>query len=163
MAWELVKKRGKGKYTADWGISDMFRYFRRNTKDEDFLLERRDFCKVISLLNMKAMDRVIERAETLKFPSRMGEIRIIGKELDISKEKSLSIDWKKSNELKKKVYLLNDDTDNIRYRFVWNARGNFSNCPNKTRYFYKPSRIQSRRIKDCLRSDDKSINYPIRY
>lgn len=74
------------------------------------------------------LDEILNRSEELKMPHRLGTVRIIKYKPKAYNSKSLSVDYKLSNELGYKVYHLNEHSDGYKYRLYWHKdiAGNFS-------------------------------------
>lgn len=96
-------------------------------------MEYKEYNELLSNFFKFLLDSLIEGKE-LKFPSGLGSMKISGKKLEIKfNEKGeiekINIDWPKTKKLwkeceeckknNKKIYLLNEHSDGIRYRFLW--------------------------------------------
>lgn len=71
-----------------------------------------EMCKVI-------LEHVLERSEGFKMPYGLGLIQVGKYKPKIYTQQSLSVDYKTSNELNKKVYHLNEHSDGYKFRLYW--------------------------------------------
>lgn len=71
-----------------------------------------EMCKVI-------LEHVLNRSEGFKMPYGLGFIQIGKYRPKTYTQSSLSVDYKNSNELNKRVYHLNEHSDGYKFRLYW--------------------------------------------
>lgn len=118
--------------------------------------------QIIYTYNYAFRDYILETGERVKLPWGLGSFTISKRKTKRSvifkgEEKMiLPINWPKSIELGKRVYILNTHTDGYRYKWTW--------FPNDARIYqafiwvFKPSRITSRKLAEYLKKP--SSPYP---
>jgi len=117
-----------------------------------------DWKNIISSYNEILVRYILETGEVMKLPAGLGEISIIKKKRKLRRGKNdeflnLPVDWKKTKEKGKKVYILNYHTEGFFFGWKWfKLTAKFT----QARYFYfKMCRKQSRLLKEYLISDNK--------
>lgn len=81
----------------------------------DYSLYKRildEMCKVI-------LEHVLERSEGFKMPYGLGFIQIGKYKPKTLSPESLSVDYKSTKELDKRIYHLNEHSDGYKYRLYW--------------------------------------------
>lgn len=107
--------------------------------DIDYSLYKRildEMCRII-------LEYVLERSEGFKMPFGLGIIQVCKYRPKTLSEKSLSVDYKASNEYNKRIYHLNEHSDGYKYRLYW------SKIPKTfpDRYKYQLSLVRSNKRK----------------
>ena len=83
--------------------------------DVDYSLYKRildAMCNVI-------LEHILERSEGFKMPYGLGLVQVIKYKPKTLTDKSLSVDYKASEEYNKKIYHLNEHSDGYKYRLYW--------------------------------------------
>lgn len=153
MSHEL-QKRGKGKYTKDFTLKDIYKYYKEEHPNDEFAVDEKTYRKIILWFNKRAMQMILEDAREFILPYRLGVIRVRKRRQDIVNNKP-HIDFGLSRKLNKTVYHLNDHTDGYYYRFFWSKIG--CNAKNYTAYFFKAGRTNERKISELIKA--KKIDY----
>jgi len=103
---------------------------------------------------------ILETGEKARIPSGFGEFSItkkIRKKIKITpdgKERiNLAIDWKKTKEKGKRIYLFNHHTEG--YYFGWKWFKKSTRLKNVDLWWFKPSRVTSRLINHYIKTDNK--------
>lgn len=118
----------------------------------------KDFKRILLALNEYVMrDKVMHEAKVYIPPYELGRFFINkyrGSQLRNRDETDITsnfgIDWVKSKELKKKVYILNLHSDQYKYKWFWHrSKGNFI---YKEIYRFKPLRKYSRELAKVIKS-----------
>lgn len=132
---------------------DKFNQYRQHVKDKEVKLNKTEFRAALSLFNKKLIDEIIFN----NFEFRIVNTGILSlKKSKVAKFKDgkinnkLTIDWVKTKEYKKIIYLMNEHTDGYRYFF------NFKpfNYKNKKYYKFKASRNNNRYLAKILKNPD---------
>lgn len=138
----IIKKRSKGKIKGCLGIRQMFKYYKENyDKNADY----KEFSMIIKECNKDLIDHIINKAEIVLLPYRLGEIQVAKFERGFNKPKNKwSVDWQKTRELGFKVFF---DSKFI-YKIMW--KKHIAIVKNKTGYKFNASRQTSRLVKPAL-------------
>lgn len=158
----MAYKRTTGKHNCDYGLIDLYKEYKSESKDP---VSYKTYSEFIKEYNERIMNAVIYEALEYKMPYRLGYLRIQKrKKKPYFKDgklikKHISIDWKRTldswrsqwpnltdEEIKqiplgedKKILLHhNDHTNGYSVRFYWDKR--FSNAKNQIAYIYKATR-----------------------
>lgn len=125
------------------------------------------YVKICNDFSKYIIKKVLEGFE-VTLPSRMGTLSIIGREQNIKYDEEgnmygLAPNWKETiklwnedpvaKEQKKKVYHLNEHTDNIRYRYLWSKKSML--VKNKTLYALQMTRENKRAINKRVRIENQ--------
>jgi len=142
--------------------------FRSSSKDNYI-----DFCKthpsiiisfdkwknIIYTFNESFRDYILETGEKAKFPYGFGEFSIVKKKrkktkiVDGKEIINLPIDWKKSKEKHKRIYLMNYHTEG--FFFGWHWFKDTSRVKFHDLWYFKTSRVTSRLLAHYLKISDK--------
>lgn len=135
-------------------------------------VDLKTYVAINNLFNKFIVSEVLEGKE-ITFPCNMGTLGLIGREQKITFEedgniRGLAVDFKRTNELwsrdpeakanKKLVYHMNDNTENIRYKYVWNRLK--AKIKNKMLYSLVMTRTNKRTAAKCIKSGKQ---YKVRY
>jgi hypothetical protein len=154
-----IKERGKGKYPADYGLGDYYKYYLNNLSKEELPLGSEamstryniSFSKyrtVLMKIFRKARTKMILNNLEYPLPCNMGKIMIqkVRKKIKLDDEgnviRRIPIDYKatrllwatdaEAKEKKLKVYQFNDHTNGYRLKIVWLKR---TSNMNKKKYY----------------------------
>lgn len=145
------------KFSNSYGIEDYWRYYCRNCKTIPYA-RYKEILEYI--LNEYAL-LISEKAMDMKFPYKLGQIRIV-KHFRTTKFEgdemitNMPIDFKATNELwkvdpeakksKQLVYLLNQHSDGYMYQIKYTV-SDIADRYNKLRFLkYKPARVMTRQF-----------------
>jgi len=156
--WILMyKTRGKGKIGKSLGLIDAFKEFNKHqNKNSHFKVDYSLYKDICASFNKEIVKDILYNSGTFKVPHRLGEIRIQKKKMNFDTTSNLKIDWKKTNELGKRVYHLNEHTDSYRYKWYWKKSKVI--IKNKTAYSFTATRANTRKLASILLSNNK-IDY----
>lgn len=132
---------------------DKFDNYRKETKNDKTRLNREEFRAALSAFNKKVIDEIIFNNFEFSILN-MGVLSLrktkVEKFKDGKVNKRLGIDWVKTKEYKKVIYLVNEHTDGYKYFF------NFKpfNYKNKKYYTFKASRNNNRYLAKILKNPD---------
>jgi len=175
-----TKPRGKTKIIKDYGIEDIYRFYKSRTnnpvsydKFSIFLLGKRTGIKGMF---RDIRDYIVYKAYTFIIPYRLGSLRVrrITPEIRFFpdgkldyKNSLMRVDWKatkdywennsEAREKKIKIYHKNLHTRGDITKPYWDKYS--SNVKNRTVYKFKAVRDFDRMIPKALKSGDKSIDY----
>lgn len=116
--------------------------------------------KIIYTYNELFRDYILETGDRVKLPWGLGSFSINKKksrktiDIDGREITVLPVNWKRSKEAGKKIYLLNSHTDGYRYKWIWFADD--ARIYQTSIWVFKPSRVSSRLLAHYL---TKSGNY----
>lgn len=116
------------------------------------------FRSVILTYNKMVRDHVLETGDKFRFPFGFGDISIrkwkkkkINTLPDGRQFIAMAVDWKKTKEIGKKVYLLNNHTDGFRLQWKWFRKTAI--FESHSIFVFRPSRETSRKIPEILRKN----------
>ena len=95
----------------------MYKSFCAENKDIDISYSR--FKRILESFNEILRESILERSEGFKMPSALGYIQIVKYKPKSYTAKSLSVDYKASNDLGKRIYHLNEHSNGYKYRLFW--------------------------------------------
>jgi hypothetical protein len=147
-------KRGKGVYKRDYGRSDIYKFYKKNTVKE-LQVDYKTFGSICDDFNKLIIDDILINSEEVKLPIRVGFIRIKKTKMNFTDKNTLRVDWKESKKLKKRIYHLNSHTGGYKYRFYW-KKGAIKNI---TAYSFIPTRTNSRRLASILKDNNRELDY----
>lgn len=148
------KKRGEGVYKRDFGIKDIYKFYKQSTV-KGLQVDYKVFRDICDEFNKAIIDEILINSEDVKLPVRLGRLRIKKTKMNFTDKNKLRIDWKKSKELKKRIYHMNEHTGGYKYRFFW-KKGIIKNI---TAYAFIPTRTNARRLASILKDEDRELDY----
>lgn len=162
----MLKPRTKGKIHTDYGIRQIKKWYFKNLNENFYKYKkeiRKDYNKIIKDFNKEIINLLLTEAFEFIMPERLGTLRVKKKKTKIKinpdgtlDTKALSVDWKSSKELKKKVFHINSHSDGYKFSYFWNKRG--CNIKNNTIYCLKVVRQNSRKLAKIIKTD-KKVNF----
>ena len=151
-----IKPRTKGKIGPTLGLKDSYKDFKNTEKLGDyFKIDYKTYRAVCESFNKLTVEDILFNTGEFKLPHRLGSIRIQKKKMNFTKE-ALKVDWKASRELGKRVYHMNDHSDNYRYKWYWKKTNAI--VQNKSLYSFTASRANKRELARIIKNE-KSIDY----
>jgi hypothetical protein len=157
-----METRGKRKFQTEFGARDYYKYYRKKSKfpkhlHVDKLLGSSLFRQILSEY-FKLISEELFKNNSFMLPCGFGWLSIIKLKPKIIGRRGqvlLSIDWKESKKLKKKVYHLNEHREGYVYKFHWKKPRHHKGI---SWYKFKPSRFNNRHLAKLLK-EDKSIDF----
>jgi len=147
-------KRGEGNYKKDFGSDDVYKYYKSNVIPE-LQVDKQTFRKICDEFNKEVIERILRSSEEVRFPYRLGTLRIKKSKMKYDDKNKLKIDWAQSKKLGKRIYHLNDHTGGYKYRFYW-AKGIVKNI---TAYSFIPTRTNTRTLASILKDKERELDY----
>lgn len=139
-------------------LKDSYKFYTEElTEGSAFHVEYATYKNVCVDFNKMICKYILEEAGEFELPYRMGTLRIKKTKMDYSNKNHMRPDWKKSKELGKKVYHLNDHTGGFRYRWAWNKSNVVT--VGKRLYSFYPTRTNKRTLASLLKDEDINIDY----
>lgn len=139
----------------DWRSSSKDEYLKFCKKNPHINLTFDEWKNILFLFNDYIRTYILETGSLVKLPFGFGlfginkrkrKMTYINKE---GKEKiNLPIDWKKTKEKGKIVYIFNYHTDGYSFNWIWFPRRSF--LPLSSFWYLRPTRATSRTLKDYL-------------
>jgi len=146
-----MKNRSKNKIQIDYTIDDIYNYYHDMHKNDELNIDEKTFKKVLYTFNKRIFECMLEDSESFKLPKRLGTIRVKKVKMSFKEGSSCKIDWAMTKKYNKKIYHMNDHTNNYRYRFYWQKDS--CNAVNKTAYCYEATRKNKRRLAYLLKNN----------
>lgn len=115
--------------------------------------------EILYRFNEEFRDYILETGDRIKLPHGFGEFSINKKKRRRFKSNgekefiNLPIDWKKTKEKGKIIYNFNHHTEG--YFFGWMWFKEFSRLKYTDLFYFKPSRLTSRKLSEFLNTDNK--------
>lgn len=149
-------------------IRSGYRYYKNNVENP---VPEKDYVKINNECNRFIIDKVFEGFD-VHLPARMGVLSIVGKKREIKFDEDgnpkLPPDWKKTKELwnrnneakvrKQLVYITNEHSDGIIYRFFWSKKKIL--VPYKSLFSLIMTRDNKRRVwQEVLSGKEFAIKY----
>lgn len=103
------------KNKKSYGTYDIYKEYCKTHEEVPYAL----FKRILEEFNINLLIALQDRSEGFKMPHGLGYIQIVKYKPKTLTEKSLSIDYKASNDLGKRVYHLNEHSDGYKYRLYW--------------------------------------------
>lgn len=145
---KLVTRQGKpGKMTADYGIPDIYKYYREQTGPAS--ISRAKFGAFIRELNEEIVKEILAKPDRINLWCNMGSLSVKKYKQKFNKKK-LRVDWARTKAVGKRMYHLNEHRDGYRYFFHWEK---VAGVPNISAYNFFPSRGCWRELGKILLTD----------
>lgn len=120
---------------------------------------------ILNTYNKMFRDYVVETGDSFKLPHGFGEIliwkwkkkKIITNPITGKQHIAMAIDWVKSKQQGKHIYILNNHTDGFRMQWKWlksTARFELSEI-----YVFKPTRESSRKISEAIKKNPHHYHF----
>lgn len=139
-------------------LKDAYKFYIKDIpKESPFYVSYKTYRQLCESFNKLISKYILEEAGEFTLPYRLGTLRIKKTKMDYGNKNHMRPDWKKSKELGKTVYHLNDHTDGFRYRWAWN-KSNVVTVGKKLYCFY-PTRTNKRTLASLLKDEDKNVDY----
>ena len=132
-------------------ISDFYEFYlsyieRETVYDVDYKTYRQiveDYFKYV-------VEEIMENSREFKLPCRLGNLSIVKRQPKNFDNKSLRIDYHESKVQGKAVYLINEQRNYYKFRFLWSKK----DCllTNKTKYQFVASRANKRRLAQIIKN-----------
>lgn len=136
---------------------DVYLRFRKEHPDTDISFKK--WKEVVYTYNYAFRDYILETGNKAKLSWGFGEFAISKKKIKKFKEHNgvtyvnLPIDWKKTKEAGKKIYMFNAHTDGYRCKWYWFIKE--ARFYQHEVWVFKPSRVSSRKITEYLNKTNK--------
>jgi len=173
------KVGSKGKIEIHAGLKEFFKYYKNSYKNN---VNYSTYAKVIKELNKEVSKAIIYEGFELKLPGRLGYLSIIKKKHKLRTNEEgkvdtrfLPVDYQATKELwarmypnkteeeikqipdRKRVFLRN--THSSGYIYGWFYNKFTCNAKNKSVYYFKASRTNTRELAKYVKSDDFQDHY----
>lgn len=133
-------------------IRDMYKSYKEIDENIDYLR----FKRILDQFNTNLLDSLLNASEGFKMPCRLGFICVVKYKPKSYTDKSLSKDYKLSNELGKTVYHLNEHSDGYKYRLYWSKNKN--TFPDIYKYNISFVRANKRKLAQLIFNKHDYIN-----
>ena len=123
---------------------------------ENQYIEYKTFKDILDRFNSLVLNYLFESSEGFKMPLGLGYIQIVKYKPKSYNEKSLSIDYKSSKELGKRIYHLNEHSNGYKFRLYWSKIP--KTFPNRYMYSLQLVRKNKRRLAQLIFKNHDYIN-----
>ena len=125
---------------GELGLRDIYTYYLEHTEEpltfKEFKLINEEYLEAI-------MKLIVDNAYNFKLPNRLGYWRIQKRQFDIGQ---LSVDWKTTKQIGKRVYHLNTHSDGFKIRFLWEKKQAVLKKNSKRPYSFQLCRDWKRKL-----------------
>lgn len=151
------------RYQLEYRSVSLRVYKRFRKANPELKIDKKTWIKVIQEFNQLFAEYLLQTGEREKLPYGLGSfavskkktIKIIKDNVNGVEHIGLPIDWKRSKELGKKIYLMNNHSDGFRAKWKWFSED--SNLRMSTLWVSKPIRCRSRDITRYLKDPDGAV------
>lgn len=133
-------------------IVDMYKQYVKDGSDVSYLR----FKTILEKFNQIVLDKLLNASEGFKMPYGLGYIQIVKYKPKSMTSKSLSVDYKSSNEFGKRIYHLNEHSDGYKFRLYWSKLP--QTFPDRYRYQLSLVRANKRRLAQLIFNKHDYIN-----
>lgn len=143
----MFYSRGKNKVSNPYNLSDMYEaYINTVDKDTSYDISRQDFISMTNDYLEEVKEFILEGRSKFKMPYKLGSIDVDKLKVDLNKLRR--IDWKRTSELGKRVYHLNEHSDGYDYIIMWRK---IDTLRNNHMYRYVPARNIKRTLAKLIK------------
>lgn len=133
-------------------IRDMYKAYKKIDENTSYFR----FKRILEQFNINLLDLLLNASEGFKMPQRLGFVCIVKYKPKTYTNKSLSKDYKTSNELGKTIYHLNEHSDGYKYRLYWSKNEN--TFPDIYKYRLSLVRANKRKLAQLIFNKHDYIN-----
>ena len=145
--------RGKNKIQDPYTLFDTYEFYINEVdSNSPYTVSKEEYMKICELFYKKLIDYLFIKAGSYTLPFGLGKIYITKNKIKIHDKKSLTIDWKASNEYDKIIYCLNEHSGGYRYKFHWEKKTVITR--HKTIYQFILTRSNKRRLAKMIKSGE---------
>jgi len=142
----------------EWRSASMENYKEFCKVYPDTNISFKDWKIIIYSYNEEIIKHILETGEKVKLPEGLGEIAIIKKKRALRTGRNgefinLHVNWKKSRELKKRIYEFNFHTEGFSFHWRWFKRT--ARIHLATLFYFNATRVNSRLLGHYLKTDNK--------
>lgn len=144
--------------SIDWRSASKEEYEKFRRKYSSIKLTFDEWRNIIYTFNDSFKSYILETGEKARLPGGLGEFSINKKKrrhlTGLNNEFiNLPVDWKKSKEKGKKIYIFNHHTEG--YFFGWQWFRETARFQNSKFWYFKPTRVTSRLLGHYIKTDNK--------
>lgn len=141
---------------GELGIKDMYEFYKEYTPSPvSFKLYK----EVVNEYLQEILNLIIDEGHNYRIPGMLGYFRIQKKMMDFDIQK-MSVDWKASKEVGKRVYHLNNHSDGYRIKFLWEKKKAILKKDSKRPYSFTLARDVKRRLASVMKKPNGHTKYP---
>lgn len=133
-------------------IRDMYKAYKKIDENTSHFR----FKRILEQFNTNLLDLLLNASEGFKMPQRLGFVCIVKYKPKTYTNKSLSKDYKTSNEFGKTIYHLNEHSDGYKYRLYWSKNEN--TFPDIYKYRLSLVRANKRKLAQLIFNKHDYIN-----
>lgn len=145
--------------SVDWRSAGKVNYEDFCVKYPNINLSYEKWKEIIYTFNEGFREYMLETGEKARYPSGLGEFSVTKKKRSKTKQVgdktfiNLPVDWKKTREKGKKVYIMNYHSEG--YFFGWKWHKSSAHFKFTNMWHFKPSRVTSRMLSHYIKVNDK--------
>lgn len=165
MEYTFSRKGKKGKFTADYGMTDAYKFYNQHYNN-DHEITQREYSLIFKEVMERMMFKIIFESFEMKLPSDVGNLRIKKTPIKIRFNedgslctKGLRVDWKSTKDLwsidaeakekKQLIFHFNEHTDRYNLKFYYDKRT--STMKNQTAYQFTVMRKWARLLNEAVK------------
>ena len=147
--------------SVDWRSGGNQNYIDFCKKNPNIKIPKDTWRAIIYGFNESFRDYILETGDKGRLPHGFGEFSICKKKRKVKKLNPLTgkesinlpVDWKKSREKHKKIYIMNHHTEGYFFGWIWFKKS--TRIKHVDLWWFKPSRVSSRMIAHYIKIDQK--------
>ena len=143
-------KRSKNNIQDPYTLPDMYEdYIKDIEEDSPYYVSYSEYVGIVTSYYKSLMDDILEKGKVFKLPYGMGTVSVTKKLLKKFDSLHLPIDWALTKQLGKRVYHINDHTNNYKFRFRWSKK--LVHTKNIHKYRLVFTRTNKRRLASLIK------------
>lgn len=144
----VIKKRSPKKFRAHYTLKDVYEYYTRIV-DPELQVSYKVFRKLNKQIYDEVNHEVLYKSESVTLPYGAGHLTVLKRPMRFGSDRIIPLDYKKTKELGKKVFHMNEFRNNHIYRYSWVKVGTII---NKSYYIFKATRARTRELSQILQT-----------
>lgn len=151
------RKAQRNRYPIDLKRRHLYQYYKytfkyeafqtRYSKNTKLIVDSALYSKIVNDMFEMIACQILDKSRQFKLPCNLGYIGIKKKKMDFQALKELNVlflDYTESKKLGRKIFHVNDHSNNYRYRWFWDKRG--CKIPFKSAYKFIAHRDNKRKL-----------------
>lgn len=143
-----IKRRSPKKFKAHYTLTDVYQYYLRIV-DPELHVDYKTFRKLNKQIYNEINQEVLYNSENVQLPYGVGQLVVLKRPMRFGSDRIIPLDYKKTKELGKRVFHMNEIRNNQIYKYSWVKVGRVI---NKGYYTFKAIRERTRELSGILQT-----------